>query len=681
MLSSVRAPVRRVYDQIAANVQSLTGEPMSDHVCDQCGATNAPGTQFCVQCDFYLGWDAGSTTSTGGTPAPGNPATAASAVSSPPSAASGLTVPVGGAASGTAASTDASRAQVPRVELAASEAVLEPDEGATVEMRIFNTSPIVDGFRIDMVTPPAWLTLAHNEISLYPNRDESISITFGIGRDSLVPAQTIQVGLRIRSLTNPDKYAEARVKLTVPRVGGPVSIRTRPTLVRLNDETTGRVQISLDNSASNYPQRLELAGSDAEGVVRFSFSPPTVELPAGKGANVDLRFEAPALDYGQVLNRQLTISATDGEATVEATVAVTQQRSEAPVEVPLRLRLEPSVLRVRDCPMADLNLIVDNRGGTRDHRLMLAGRDPEGSVRFSFRAPQILARAGQATTTRLTVEATAPQSGENATRPFTIIASEGDSETEASGTLIQVTSPAPITTASIRLEPEELRRRNRSSGRFRLVVDNSRGIAWLKVGLFGSDPEHAVRFTFSPPRFDIPPGQVAWGWVAVSGDPPVGGEEVMRKIRIDASDGRESVQAAGVFTQSTSDWRPVARIVLTLLGGLLAIIGAFTPWMVMLPDYYVDQLLELGAQTEDPVERTQPGARAAVLVLAALMLFGVTGKGGKLTRTSAVLLALSVIGYFVFVTTKVGTGGPMYGAILILAGAVLGYVGGLLAKR
>ena len=51
--------------------------------------------------------------------------------------------------------------------------------------------------------------------------------------------------------------------------------------------------------------------------------------------------------------------------------------------------------------------------------------------------------------------------------------------------------------------------------------------------------------------------------------------------------------------------------------------------------------------------------------------------------SSAMLVATAIIGYFVFVSMAdkdVGTGGPMYGAVLVGAGAVIGFVGGLLAR-
>ena len=90
---------------------------------------------------------------------------------------------------------------------------------------------------------------------------------------------------------------------------------------------------------------MQLAGADTEDVVRFAFSSPMIEVPPGRNATVDVRFSVPPLQGGESRTRQLTITGTEEENTAEATVAVNQERKAA---VPLRLRLEPSVLRVAD---------------------------------------------------------------------------------------------------------------------------------------------------------------------------------------------------------------------------------------------------------------------------------------------------------------------------------------------
>ena len=71
-----------------------------------------------------------------------------------------------------------------------------------------------------------------------------------------------------------------------------------------------------------------------------------------------------------------------------------------------------------------------------------------------------------------------------------------------------------------------------------------------------------------------------------------------------------------------------------------------------------------------------------LIVLARLVIFGLTGRSGRLTRVAALLGAIVVVATLVGAATVMGDGyGPAAGAVLALAGCVVGYVGGLLARR
>jgi hypothetical protein len=97
-----------------------------------------------------------------------------------------------------------------------------------------------------------------------------------------------------------------------------------------------------------------------------------------------------------------------------------------------------------------------------------------------------------------------------------------------------------------------------------------------------------------------------------------------------------------------------------------------------------------GTAGPDIVEKTQPAARLAIILLAIMMAAGLFAKGGKLTMSSALMIGAAVIGYFVFlisnkdvqntVTAAGGTVTPMYGMYLVIAGAVIGFAGGVLAR-
>ncbi|MEE3850654.1 hypothetical protein VZC37_09930 [Gordonia sp. LSe1-13] len=573
----------------------------------------------------------------------------------------------------------------PTVEPEQTSVVLDPAAAVPMSLHMYNPSPIVDGYAVHVPAAPDWLTVTHEEIRLLPHTDAMVPIAFGITEGTSPDAQTVAVALDIRSLTDDRKTTTATIEVTVPRFGRPVTLEAHPSIVRLTDEVRGTVLLTVDNSAANHPQSVVLTASDPEGVVDFAIEPQHLDIPPAQTMSATLTFELPTIDFGTRMERVLTVTATAGDDESETSVAVTQQRSAAPEYVPVELRLEPSVLRVRDFTMADLTLVVDNRRGAADRTLTVGGRDAESKVAFRFPTSQIRVAAGKIATLSLTVEADAPAAGEDVSYPFTVLASDEIDEVETTGTLALSTSPPAITTATLRLHPSKISVRNSATGRSKLIVDNSSSDQWLRTHLAGSDPEAAARLTIRPPTVDVPPRRSVWADVTVSADPPDPGESAERPLSFTATDGRSTVTCDGTFAQRTSDWLPIVRVVLTLLGALVAGAGAFAPWAVTLPDYLIDKLLvaqtQPGAEQIDEVAQTQPIARLAVLVLAGAMALGVFARTGKPTQTAAIAMALGFVGYMVYLTQKFGTGGPMYGAVLVVVGAVLGFLGGLCIRR
>ena len=159
------------------------------------------------------------------------------------------------------------------------------------------------------------------------------------------------------------------------------------------------------------------------------------------------------------------LATSEGTADLEVTATFVQTTSAAPVDTPVTLRLDPSVVRVRDTAVGQLEAIIDNRGGTRVRRVFLSGRDPERLVRFTFSPPSLDVLPGEIGRVRVRLEAPLPDPGQDATRQITVIAADGTKELEASGTFVQVTSPAPVETpVALKLEPSLVRVRDTTSG-------------------------------------------------------------------------------------------------------------------------------------------------------------------------------------------------------------------------
>ena len=660
---------------------------MSEHRCEQCGAENAPDAQFCVKCDFYLGWDSGAGSLAG------EPLTAATPVERETHT-QRIVLPAAPAARPPADPAATTRISLPgraglaaTVSLLTEQVLLDPATGGSFDLRIRNTSPIVDGYTVEAPHAPEWLEIRCPEIRLLTDEEQVTTVALAVRPQFDLYVQRLRLVLQVCSVEDPAKRTSVQLVVTVPRTGGPVTLRAEPPVVRLRDQLTGRFALRMDNTGSNYPQRYALTGTDPERVVRFVFRPPTVEVPPRRMLSVDIEFTAPALEYGQQASRALTITAASDQGPVETVVNVLQERSQAPADAPVRLRLEPNVIRVKDTTAAEVAVIVDNRRGSKDRRLTFAGRDPEGRVRFAFTQRQLYIRAGEQARMQFGIEAPPPRPGEQLERPFSVLCNDGTDESEATGSFVQSASASAIETAQLRLEPEHLAVQGRRRGRFYVTVDNVRGALPLDVWFSGTDPEGAVQFGFAPARLNVPPGGIARAALTVAAPLPRSGQEVVRAIKVGATDGTGAVEAEGRFTQSKREILPLLRLAFTVFGGLFAVLGSMLPWLQDLPTYDVSQLpqlktmIALSDETERLVAVSQTVGRAVVLLLAAVLLLGILGARGRATVFAGFTMAVLTIGYIIYAQRELHSGGPSYGALLVVLGAVLGVVGGFCVKR
>lgn len=217
-----------------------------------------------------------------------------------------------------------------------------------------------------------------------------------------------------------------------------MSISVQPATVRLVDQTEGRVHLLLDNTSSNYPRTVTLTGADDQAALEFQFSPRRLEIGPGRTGQVEVWFGAPQIPEASTETHTATLTATDGTNTTQARLTINQQRSTL---LPLRLRLEPTLARVKGRHPTPLRLFIDNRNGHEDRHIDLEGRDPEAAIRFWFEQPSLTVPAGAAVTVPMSVSAPKPAITNQTQRPFRVIAVESNRETEATGTLEHTSTP------------------------------------------------------------------------------------------------------------------------------------------------------------------------------------------------------------------------------------------------
>ena len=172
-----------------------------------------------------------------------------------------------------------------------------------------------------------------------------------------------------------------------------------------------------------------------------------------------------------------------------------------------------------------------------------------------------------------------------------------------------------------------------------------------------------------------------------------------------ASDGERDTEASGSFVQEQSDRRPLWRILLTLLGGLMMIGGVFLAWNVganldlrgfgtpigdeitglewnlpavdVASDTFIDRQLFLDLPDQlDPLV----SAGSLIILLAVIAMLGLTGPKGRLTRLAALVAAVFLAAFLIGVSLVPNTGHIAPGVILVFGGCAVAFVGGLLAK-
>jgi len=490
-------------------------------------------------------------------------------------------------------------------------------------------------------------------------------------------------------------------------VVAPLSVELDPSVVRVRDSASGSFEVIVDNRGGSRIRRVFLTGRDPERAVRFTFSPPSIQVAPGDIGRARVTVEAAPPESGQESSRQVTVVASENgnadDKQVQATGTFVQATS---AERPITLKLEPSLVRVRDSTSAPFGVIVDNRHGARLRRVTLAGSDPERAVGFSFWPPVVDVGPGQLVRVNGQLDAYPPEPGGEYTRQFSITASDGERDIEASGTFVQTSSPPPPDEPLIlRLDPSIVRVRNSGSGALTVIADNRGGGRPRRAYFAGHDPERVVRFDFAPEFLDLAPGQVGSVRGRIWAPRPDGGQESTRPYSVVASDGERDVEAAGSFVQESSDRRPLWRIVLTLLGGLMMIGGALLAWHV---EANIDIPADLGAQVGPNIRGLEwdlpalqeafpqlasaavpnlpdsldplASAGSVIILLAVIAMLGLTGPTGRLTRLAALLAAVLLAAFLIAVSLEPNTGGIGSGVYLVFAGCAVAFTGGLLAR-
>ncbi|WP_134773306.1 zinc ribbon domain-containing protein [Ornithinimicrobium flavum] len=311
---------------------------------------------------------------------------------------------------------------------------------AAAAVRVVNTSTIVQAYDVTVVNAPPWLVVVDGRVELLPGADEQVLVHLSIRPEDLVPVQRARLRLRVQAESALELRRDVGVDLVVGAVAAPPQLRLEPSTLRARDSTTALFRVIVDNRRSNEVRRVHLTGSDPELAARFGFTPEHLEVPPGGAVAARLRVDAPLPEPGEQLTRTLNVVAVDGRSEYEARATFVQTSSAPVVDPPVSVRLDPSVVRVKDGAVGHATVVLDNRAGTRPQWVELSVDDDEGVVRFSLSADRVEVPPGRTEGVHLTMTAPRPDVGQTCTRLVTVAVWNGETVREADGTFEQAGS-------------------------------------------------------------------------------------------------------------------------------------------------------------------------------------------------------------------------------------------------
>jgi hypothetical protein len=245
----------------------------------------------------------------------------------------------------------------------------------------------------------------------------------------------------------------------------------------------------------------------------------------------------------------------------------------------------------------------------------------------------------------------------------------------------------PLAGGRIRLEPQTVHADGGSRATFLVVADNSQGRETLRIALNKADGDGSLNYDFRPDTFEVPPAKVIASTLVVTA--PLTPQSTLESpVNVRAVAGNDTVDCSGTVVQSGNVWRWVVPYLLPVLGALIAVGGAISPLTKLVNFYWFHRPDPAGPEhgswwLAEPA-LSQPVIRILITVLAIAMALGLGFGGGWVTRIAALAMFIVIVGYGLYSTLwplPVDTGGMSYGLYLVVLGAIVGYVGGLLRQQ
>src|SRR3954469_6479350 len=156
--------------------------------------------------------------------------------------------------------------------------LVQPGGEVSVFIQVRNTGEIVDQYVFEVLGEAAqWAHIEPTELSLFPDAEGEIKLSFKPPRDAATAAGSIPFGLKVISKEHPEDSTVAEGVLEVGLfTDSGAELLPRTSRGRL----AGKHELAFDNRG-NRRINAQLTAADPDNKLRFRFSPPALVSPPG----------------------------------------------------------------------------------------------------------------------------------------------------------------------------------------------------------------------------------------------------------------------------------------------------------------------------------------------------------------------------------------------------------------
>ncbi len=214
-----------------------------------------------------------------------------------------------------------------RVSVEPAHAEVGLGSAVAIEVRVFNASDIVDHFAVSALgVDPSWVSVDVDRAQLEPGGEATIRVSIALPESARLAAGEHVVGIRVASLSDPGQSAVEEVRLDVGAATD-VTVQLEPSQLRA--ASSGRANVRVENRG-NRSVWVDLAATDPELAMKFSFAPNRIEVPAFTRRDSVLGVRLPRRWFGRPLTRTFTVEGRYDEGSTAAAGTVVQRAFFAP---------------------------------------------------------------------------------------------------------------------------------------------------------------------------------------------------------------------------------------------------------------------------------------------------------------------------------------------------------------